>query len=56
MFLAVAITFFAHMSNDIKAEITSIFIFTVMFASHSHESFSQADKADRKRAVLNHIT
>ena len=44
--LGVRIASFAHVSNNIKAEITRIFIFAMVFAGHSDEGFGEADEAD----------
>ena len=54
--LAELITFFAHMSNDIETKLAGIFVFAVMLAGHSDESFGETDKADTQSAVFDDVS
>ena len=43
---------FAHVADNLEAELLGFFGFAVVLAREHHQRFGEADKADRKRTVL----
>ena len=46
--LAIFITSLGHMFDNLETLFSGLFVFTVVFAEHSFESFGNADKTNRK--------
>ncbi len=55
MFLAKLVTTFAHVADNVETELLAFFVFAVMVTSHGYESFSETDKANTERTVLDNV-
>ena len=53
--LGIHIAAFAHMGNNVEAELAGFFVFAVVLAGHGNETFSEADETDAQSAVLNDV-